>query len=145
MKLLLEAYYEPTFSDHSHGFRPQRGCHTALMQVARRHQDVSWFIEGDIKNCFDDIDHETLIGIMEEKIEDGRVLSLTRKLLKAGYMEQRQYHNTYSGTPQGGIISPLLSNIYLDVFDKWVENELLPKHNRRLVPVGEGQTLNIDG
>ncbi len=136
MKLLLEAYYEPTFSDRSHGFRPQRGCHTALMQVATKHQDVSWFIEGDIKNCFDDIDHETLIGIMEEKIEDGRILSLTRKLLKAGYMEERQHHNTYSGTPQGGIISPLLSNIYLDVFDKWVESELLPKYNRRLYPKG---------
>ena len=131
MKNLLEAYYEPTFSNRSHGFRPGRGCHTALMQTATNHQAVSWFIEGDIKGCFDNIDHDTLLRIMGEKIEDNRFLSLTRKLLKAGYMEDWSYHKTYSGTPQGGTISPLLANIYLDRLDKWVEKELMPKYNRR--------------
>ena len=130
MKLLLEAYYEPTFSKRSHGFRPGKGCHTALKEIAVYHAGVTWFIEGDIEGCFDNIDHETLLEIMEEKIEDGRINSLTRKLLKAGYMENWQKFRTYSGTPQGGIISPLLANIYLDELDKWVERELMPKYNR---------------
>lgn len=130
MKTLLEAFYEPTFSDRSHGFRRNRGCHTALIQVAQKHHNTNWFIEGDIRGCFDNIDHETLLGIMEDKIEDGRIISLIRKLLKAGYMEGWRRERTYSGTPQGGIISPLLTNIYLDTFDKWVEEELLPKYNK---------------
>lgn len=136
MKILLEAYYEPTFSNRSHGFRPGKGCHTALWEITRKHQATSWFIEGDIKGCFDNINHETLIGIMEEKIKDGRFISLVRKLLKAGYMENWKKENTYSGTPQGGIISPLLTNIYMDKVDKWVESELLKKHNKRLDPKG---------
>lgn len=143
MKNLLEAYYEPTFSDRSHGFRPQRGCHTALMQVCRSHRDINWFLEGDIKGCFDNIDHEILLEIMAEKIEDTRFINLTRKLLKAGVMEGWRTKYSYSGTPQGGIISPLLTNIYLDVFDKWVEQELLPKYNRSLNPIpGRGRRKN---
>lgn len=130
MKILLEAYYEPTFSKRSHGFRSGKGCHTALMQIVQSHRDVSWFIEGDIKGCFDNIDHKTLLEIMARKIEDQRFIRLTKHLLKAGYFEDWQWKATYSGTPQGGIISPLLANIYLDVFDKWVENELMPLYNR---------------
>ena len=130
MKILLEAYYEPTFSDRSHGFRKNRGCQTALIQVAQKHHNTNWFIEGDIKGCFDNIDHEKLMEIVGEKIEDGRMKSLIEKLLKAGYMEGWRTERTYSGTPQGGIISPLLTNIYLDKLDKWVENELMPKYNR---------------
>jgi len=131
MKLLLEAYYEPRFSDRSHGFRPGRGCLTALVQIAQRHRDTSWFIEGDIKGFFDNIDHDRLIGILSKDIQDGRFLNLVKRLLEAGYMEDWQWQRTYSGAPQGGIISPLLSNIYLNVFDKWVEEELLPLYNRR--------------
>jgi group II intron reverse transcriptase/maturase len=130
IKILLEAYYEPRFSHRSHGFRPKRGCHTALLRVSQKHRGANWFIEGDIKGCFDNIDHETLIKIMAEDIEDNRLLSLIRKLLKAGYMEDWLMHRTYSGTPQGGIISPILTNIYMDKFDKWVESELLTKYNR---------------
>ena len=130
MKTLLEAYYEPKFSERSHGFRPGRGCHTALMRIGQSHRDVSWFIEGDIKGCFDNIDHEILLEIMAEKVKDKRFLRLVKNLLKAGYMEDWKWHGTYSGTPQGGIISPLLANIYLDVFDKWVEKELMPLYNR---------------
>ena len=129
MKILLEAYYEPQFSKRSHGFRPGRGCHTALKQIRESHRDTSWFIEGDIKGCFDNIDHETLLGIMEEKINDQRFIRLVKYLMKAGYMENWKWYGTYSGTPQGGIISPLLTNVYLDTFDKWVEEELLPYYN----------------
>ena len=143
MKILLEAYYEPTFSSRSNGFRPRRSCATALIQVCQKHADTNWFIEGDIKGCFDNIDHETLIKILEEKIEDGRMISLIWKLLKAGYMENWQKQRTYSGTPQGGIISPLLTNIYMDKLDKWVEKELLPKYNRSLNPTpGRGRRKN---
>lgn len=131
LKLLLEAYYEPRFSDRSHGFRPGRGCQTALVQISQRHRDTSWFIEGDIKGFFDNIDHDRLIGILSKDIPDGRFLNLVKRLLEAGYMEDWQWQRTYSGTPQGGIISPLLSNIYLNVFDQWVEAELLPLYNRR--------------
>lgn len=130
MKLLLEAYYEPRFSHRSHGFRPRRGCHTALIQIGQSHRDVSWFIEGDIKGYFDNIDHDILIEIMSQDIQDGRFLNLLQQLLKAGYVENWQWQQTYSGTPQGGTISPLLSNIYLNIFDEWVENELLPLYNR---------------
>ena len=131
MKILLEAYYEPTFSDRSHGFRPERGCHTALRQISQKHRDVSWFIEGDIRGCFDNIDHEILLEIMGEKIKDQRFLRLVKHLLKAGYVEDWKWNKTYSGTPQGGIISPLLANIYLDRLDKWVERVLLPMYNKR--------------
>jgi len=140
MKLLLEAFYEPKFSNRSHGFRPNRSCATALIQLRQKHADTNWFIEGDIKGCFDNIDHKTLLEIMGEEIEDGRMLSLVQKLLKAGYMEHWQKKWTYSGTskgtPQGGIISPLLTNIYLNKLDKWVEEKLLPEYNRRLIPRG---------
>lgn len=131
MKLLLEAYYEPQFSDRSHGFRPGRGCQTALIQIGQKHRYSSWFIEGDIKGFFDNINHEILIDILSKDIHDGRFLNLVKRLLEAGYMEDWQWHRTYSGTPQGGIISPLLSNIYLNVFDTWVEEKLLPQYNRR--------------
>ncbi|MDE0243508.1 MAG: reverse transcriptase domain-containing protein [Candidatus Kaiserbacteria bacterium] len=130
MKILLEAYYEPTFSKRSHGFRSGKGCHTALMQITQSHRNVSWFIEGDIKGFFDNVDHEILLEIMATKIEDQRFLRLVKYLLKAGYFEDWKWNATYSGTPQGGVISPLLANIYLDVFDKWVEEELMPLYNR---------------
>ena len=136
MTILLEAFYEPQFSEASHGFRPGKGCHTALREISQKHADINWLIEGDIKGCFDNIDHETLIGILGQDIQDGRFLNLVRRLLKAGYMENWQRYNTYSGTPQGGIISPLLANIYLDKLDKWVEGELLPEYNRSRHKIG---------
>src|SRR5919109_1572984 len=109
IRSLLEAYYEPQFSDHSHGFRPGRGCHTALLDVTRNGKGTKWFIEGDIKGCFDHIDHTILLSILREKIHDNRFLRLIAQLLKAGYLEQWSYHPTLSGTPQGGVLSPLLS------------------------------------
>lgn len=130
MRLLLEAYYEPQFSPHSHGFRPGRGCHTALQTVNRTWTGTKWFIEGDVQGCFDNIDHEVLLTILAEQIHDNRFLRLLRALLAAGYLEKWTYHTTYSGTPQGGVISPILTNIYLHKLDTWVEQVLRPAYTR---------------
>lgn len=129
IRLILEAYYEPQFSGHSHGFRPHRGCHTALTQIARKWQGTIWFVEGDISRCFDTLDHEVLLSILGEKIQDARFLRLIRHLLAAGYLEEWRLHATLSGTPQGGIVSPVLANLYLDRLDQYVESTLLPTHN----------------
>ena len=130
VRLVLEAYYEPQFSGRSHGFRKGRGCHTALREVQNTWTGTVWFVEGDISDCFGKIDHEILLKILAEKILDNRFLRLIRNMLKAGYMEDWQYHETLSGTPQGGVVSPLLSNIYLDKLDKYIERELIPQHTR---------------
>ena len=120
LRMILEAVYEPIFLDVSHGFRPKRSCHTALKQLKREFNGTRWFVEGDIKGCFDNINHAVLIGLLNNKIKDARITKLIYKFLKAGYLENWQYHKTYSGTPQGGIISPLLANIYLHELDKFV-------------------------
>jgi retron-type reverse transcriptase len=120
LRMILEAVYEPTFLSCSHGFRPGRSCHTALKELKHRFTGVRWFVEGDIKGCFDNIDHAALVGIIGSKIKDARLIKLIYKFLKAGYMEDWRYNNTHSGTPQGGIVSPLLANIYLHEFDKFV-------------------------
>jgi group II intron reverse transcriptase/maturase len=113
MRSILNAYYEPQFSDLSHGFRPGRGCHTALRQIYCTWKGTKWFIEGDIKGCFDNIDHAILLSILREKIRDNRLLILVENLLKAGYLEQWDYRPTLSGTPQGGVITPptILQNV----------------------------------
>ena len=121
MRMILEAIYEPIFSTHSHGFRPNRSCHTALSEIGNSFRGTIWFIEGDIAGCFDNIDHNVLLKILSEKIKDSKFINLIRKFLKAGYMEDWKYHKTYSGTPQGGILSPILANIYLHELDKKVE------------------------
>lgn len=130
IRMILEAYYEPQFSSLSHGFRPKRGCHTALQEIRRKWTGTVWFIEGDITQCFDRIDHQVLTAILGEKLHDNRFLRLIGNLLQAGYLEDWQYHKTLSGTPQGGVVSPILSNIYLDRLDQFVEQKLLPLHNR---------------
>src|SRR6204780_3405314 len=103
VRLLLEAYYEPVFSDRSHGFRKRRGCHTALREINDTWTGTTWFIEGDISDCFGSLDHEILLGILAEKIHDQRFLRLIRNMLKAGYLEDLGYHETLSGSPQGGL------------------------------------------
>src|SRR5947199_7894272 len=130
MRLLLEAYYEPTFSDRSHGFRPRRGCHTALSDVADTWTGTTWFIEGDISNCFGNLDHEVMVGILAEKIHDNRFMRLVRNMLQAGYLEDWVWGATLSGAPQGGVTSPILSNIYLHKLDDFVERVLIPEHTR---------------
>lgn len=118
---ILEAIYEPNFSDLSHGFRPNRSCQTALLKIKANYTGVKWWVEGDIKGFFDNIDHNLLIDILRKRIKDERFLRLIWKFLRAGYIEDFKYNKTYSGTPQGGIISPILSNIYLNEFDKFIE------------------------
>ena len=130
IRLLLEAYYEPQFSDRSHGFRPGRGCHTALTEVAVAWTGTTWFIEGDIARCFDDLDHGVMLGILGEKIHDNRFLRLLRNMLEAGYLEDWEWNATLSGAPQGGVVSPILSNIYLDRLDKFAETVLMPEYTR---------------
>jgi len=130
IRSILEAYYEPQFSDRSHGFRPGRGCHTALQEVRRVGKPTKWFIEGDISGCFDNIDHSVLMSILGERVQDNRFLRLMRNLLAAGYLEEWKLNATYSGVPQGGVISPILSNLVLDRLDQFVERELIPRHTR---------------
>jgi group II intron reverse transcriptase/maturase len=130
IRMVLSAYYEPQFSEASHGFRPGRGCHTALQTIMVTWHGSKWFIEGDIKGCFDAIDHDKLLEIIGRNIKDQRFLKLLRGMLKAGYLEDWKHHRTYSGTPQGGIISPLLANIFLNELDKYVEEELVPQYTR---------------
>jgi group II intron reverse transcriptase/maturase len=130
LRMLLDAYYEPRFRDSSHGFRPNRGCHSALTRIQRRFRGTVWFIEGDIRGCFDHIDHDILIAILARDIHDGRLLNLIRQCLKAGVLDNWRYEKTYSGTPQGGILSPLLANIYLHELDGFVEDHLIPASTR---------------
>ena len=128
IRMILEAIYEDSFENCSHGFRPDRSCHTALNQIQTRFTGAKWFVEGDIKGFFDNIHHDILIGILKERISDDRFIRLIRKFLNAGYVEDWVYHKTYSGTPQGGIISPILANIYLDKLDKYMQ-EYISKFN----------------
>jgi group II intron reverse transcriptase/maturase len=124
IRMLLEAIFEGQFENCSHGFRPSRSCHTALTQVQNRFTGAKWFIEGDIKGFFDNIQHHVLIEVLRKRISDERFLRLIRKFLNAGYIEDWKFHKTFSGTPQGGLISPILANIYLDQLDKYVEQSI---------------------
>ncbi len=129
VRSILNAYFEPQFSDHAHGFRPQRGCHTALRTI-QGWSGTHWFIEGDIEGCYDNIDHAILLSMLQQHFPDNRFLRLVKHLLQAGYLEEWKHYPTFSGTPQGGLVSPILSNIYLDRLDRFVENTLLPYYNR---------------
>ena len=99
IRLLLEAYYEPTFSDHSHGFRPGRGCHTALKEVSRTWTGTTWFIEADVVDCFGSLDHEVMLSTVAENIHDERFLRLLRRMLNAGYLEDWVWNATLSLDP----------------------------------------------
>jgi len=121
LRMILEALYEGSFSEHSHGFRPNKSCHTALWSIKGKFQGTKWWIDADISKCFDNINHEILLKTLRERIKDLKFIHLINKFLKAGYIENWTYHKTYSGTPQGSIISPILANIYLDKFDKYME------------------------
>lgn len=138
MRMILEAYYEPQFSEHSHGFRPNKGCHTALQEI-KIWKGTRWFIEGDISKYFDTIDHNVLLDILSRNIHDGRFIRLVSNMLKAGYIEDWKFNQTISGTPQGGVISPLLANIYLNEFDNWIDEFMTPKYTK-----GERHKPNSD-
>ncbi len=130
VRLLLEAYFEPVLSDRSHGFRPGRGCHTALREVANTWTGTTWFIEGDIADCFGSLDHQVMLSTLAEHIHDNRFLRLVRNMLSAGYLEDWVWGATLSGAPQGGVASPILSNIYLHKLDVFVEKVLIPEYTR---------------
>lgn len=130
VRMLLDAYYDPQFSDHSHGFRSGRGCHSALSEVEATWKGTHWFIEGDISDCFGSLDHSVLLSTLGEKIHDGRFLGLIERMLKAGYLEDWKWNDTLSGAPQGGVASPILSNVYLDRLDQFIEQHLIPKYTR---------------
>lgn len=133
MLLVLEAIFEPSFSVHSHGFRPGRGCHTALKELRNTFTSVNWFIEADISKCFDSFDHKLLVKAVAERVQDQAFMDLLYKALKAGYIFQDKYFTTEIGTPQGSVVSPLLCNILLDKLDKWLEEyiESFNKGTRR--------------
>lgn len=139
LRQLLEAYYEPRFRTSSHGFRVRRGCHTALAALKYKFKGATWFIEGDIRGCFDNIDHQVLMDILARDIKDGRLLNLIKMGLEAGYMDEWNYNRTYSGTPQGGILSPLLANIYMNELDSYIEDVLIPQYTR-----GEKRAENLE-
>lgn len=121
IRMILESVYEPNFSENSHGFRPNRSCHTALAQIQNTFTGINWFVEGDIKACFDSFDHHVLIRILRRRFADEAFIELMWKFLRAGYMEQWTYNQTYSGTPQGSGMSPILANIYLSELDAYME------------------------
>lgn len=121
IRMILESIYEKTFSKSSHGFRPNKSCHTALAEIKCNFMGSKWFIEGDIHAFFDNINHHILIKLLRKKIDDERFIRLIWKFLRAGYAEEWVFHKTYSGCPQGGIVSPILSNIYLNELDKYME------------------------
>src|SRR5216684_1675832 len=128
IRSILDAYYDPQFSEHSHGFRSNRGCQTALDHIHKNWSGIKWFIEGDIKGCFDNIDHTILMHILRENIQDNRFLRFIEGALKAGYCEEWTYHPSLSGSPQGGIVSPILYNIYMNRLDRFVQETLIPEY-----------------
>src|SRR5712671_5767881 len=134
--MILERIYEPLFKDSSHGFRPKRSCHTALRSI-RFWTGTKWFIDIDIKGFFNNINHDVLMELLAKKIEDAQFLNLIRAMLKAGYVEDWQYHKTYSGTPQGGIVSPILANVYLHEFDEFMEQK------KRVFDQGKARQLGM--
>ncbi len=126
IRMLLECIYDspngPYFHETSHGFRPNRSCHTALREIRGKWPAMNWFLEGDIQSCFDAIDHGILVNLLRKKIRDERFLNLIWKLLRAGYLDLREArHDSLAGTPQGGLASPILANVYLHELDEKVE------------------------
>jgi group II intron reverse transcriptase/maturase len=129
LRMALEPIFEADFHPCSHGFRRNRSTHTALGDVTYKFSRTTWTIEGDIVGCFDNIPHGKLLKAIEKRVADGKVLHLIQAFLAAGYLEQWQYHQTYSGTPQGGILSPLLCNIFLHQLDEYMMQELHANEN----------------
>jgi len=124
IRMILEALWEKEFVENSHGFRPNRSCHTALKYTQQKFQGTKWWIEADIKGCFDNINHEVLLNLLKKKIREQKFIHLVNLFLKAGYICDWKYNKTYSGTPQGSIISPILANIYLHEFDKYMVEKI---------------------
>ncbi len=127
-RMMLDAIYEPTFSAFSHSFREKRNCQTALVQVRQTCKGVKWFIQGEVKDFYTSMDYHILIHILRKKIKDERFIRLMWKFLKAGYLEEWRFNLTYSNTPVGGRLSPILANIYLNELDQYVTNKVLEEN-----------------
>jgi RNA-directed DNA polymerase len=120
-RVILERIYEPVFSDRSFGFRPGRSCLTALSEIKQTWNGAVWLIEADLRDCFGSFNHSRLLALLAQRVQDKNFLRLIGGMLKAGYLEDWQYHRTFSGTPQGGVISPCLANVYLHELDVFME------------------------
>lgn len=138
IKIILEAIYESNFCDTSHGFRPKRSCQTAINEIVMKKYD--WVIEGDIQGCFDNINHGILLNLLRKRIADEKFINIINKFLKSGYQlgfdkkGKLPIYQTKDGTPQGGIVSPILANIYLHEFDKFMQEKIRqPKHSNKMI------------
>ncbi|OGW60542.1 MAG: group II intron reverse transcriptase/maturase [Nitrospirae bacterium RIFCSPLOW2_12_42_9] len=130
MKQILEEVFEGEFLDVSYGFRPNRSCHDALDALDKciMTKPINYVVDMDIEKFFDTVDHKWLIEAVEQRISDKNILRLIVRFLKAGVMEEGKYRETDKGTPQGGIISPILANIYLHyILDKWFQEKVKPQ------------------
>ncbi len=121
VRIILERIYEPIFENSSHGFRPKRSPHTALEQIGEHWGSIKWMVDMDIRDYFTTINHELLVELLKKKIDDTRFLRLIQAMLDAGYLEDWTYHTTYSGVPQGSIVSPILANVYLHELDLFIK------------------------
>ena len=130
IRMVFTAYYESQFANTSHGFRPGKGCHTALRDILDGWKGTKWFIEGDLEKCFDNIEQLELLSVIQRNIKDKRLIKLLKEMLEAGYMENWRYHQTYSGVPQGNILSPVLANIFLNELDTYIETTLIPQYTK---------------
>src|SRR5947209_6024821 len=118
LRNVLEPIFERDFAEHSYGFRPQRGCKDALHRVDQLLEEgYSWVVDADLKSYFDTIPRERLLKLVQHKVSDGRVMNLIEAFLAQGVLEEMRYWTPEAGTPQGAVISPLLSNIYLNPLD----------------------------
>jgi hypothetical protein len=138
--MLLEAIYEGSFSDLSHGYRSHRSCHTALLQVKKNFSGVKWLLHGSLHSFFPSISFEVLRSLLRKRIEDEKFIRLINKFLRAGWFEDWQFHRTFSGVPVGGWISPVLVNIYFHALDRHVETlirEFSKGKKRRVNPAYE--------
>jgi group II intron reverse transcriptase/maturase len=130
LKKILENIYEANFLDSSYGYRPGKSCHQAVkaLNKAVMYKSINYVVEVDIKKFFDNVQHKWLMRGLRERIADPNILWLVKRFLKAGIVEAGHYKDSKQGTPQGGIVSPLLANIYLHyVLDLWFEKQFKPK------------------
>lgn len=138
VRIILERIYEPIFEDTSHGFRPGHSPHTALTQISDQRQSIKWLVDMDIRDYFTTINHDLLMSFLKKKIEDTRFLRLIKAMLDAGYLEEWRFHATYSGVPQGSIVSPVLANVYLhelDLFMKTLKGDFNQGKKRKKNPL----------
>merc|ERR1712146_703594 len=131
MRFLLMLVFEGDFSKSSHGWVTGRGCHTALNQIKMEFAHDHWLIEGDIDQQFPSLNHQVLVNLLKTKIDDQAFIDLIYKYLRVGYGESPdKIVKMTIGTSQGGVLSTVLANIYMNPFDRWIERDLIPKYTK---------------